>query len=111
MTLSLHFLSQPNLSPTTLFDLQVLVVVAVVEAAVAIHGADSIVEEDLGFKKLEGVVASLQRGPSPFSQALRFHVVGDGLLMSNPKRIERAIQKSACDALLLKVYALFNNSA
>ncbi|KAI3754824.1 hypothetical protein L1987_54615 [Smallanthus sonchifolius] len=36
MTLSLHFLSQPNLSPTTLFDLQV--VVAVVEAAVAIHG-------------------------------------------------------------------------
>ncbi|KAL6967615.1 Beta-enolase [Sarracenia purpurea var. burkii] len=30
-------------------------------------------------------------------------VVGDGLLMSNPKRIERAIRESACNALLLKV--------
>ncbi|KAA8549354.1 hypothetical protein F0562_001038 [Nyssa sinensis] len=30
-------------------------------------------------------------------------VVGDDLLMSNPKRIERAIQESACNALLLKV--------
>ncbi|KAE8039199.1 hypothetical protein FH972_011629 [Carpinus fangiana] len=30
-------------------------------------------------------------------------VVGDGLLMSNPKRIQRAIQESACNALLLKV--------
>lgn len=30
-------------------------------------------------------------------------VVGDGLLMSNPKRIERAIQDSTCNALLLKV--------
>lgn len=30
-------------------------------------------------------------------------VVGDDLLMSNPKRIQRAIQESACNALLLKV--------
>uniref|UniRef100_A0A5B7AS96 phosphopyruvate hydratase n=1 Tax=Davidia involucrata TaxID=16924 RepID=A0A5B7AS96_DAVIN len=30
-------------------------------------------------------------------------VVGDDLLMSNPKRIERAIQESTCNALLLKV--------
>ncbi|KAK4376069.1 hypothetical protein RND71_006746 [Anisodus tanguticus] len=30
-------------------------------------------------------------------------VVGDDLLMSNPKRIERAIQENACNALLLKV--------
>ncbi|CAI9297996.1 unnamed protein product [Lactuca saligna] len=30
-------------------------------------------------------------------------VVGDDLLMSNPKRVERAIQEHACNALLLKV--------
>lgn len=30
-------------------------------------------------------------------------VVGDDLLMSNPKRIERAILESACNSLLLKV--------
>ncbi|KAL7173275.1 hypothetical protein ACSBR2_032690 [Camellia fascicularis] len=30
-------------------------------------------------------------------------VVGDDLLMSNPKRIEKAIQESACNVLLLKV--------
>ncbi|KAK3010902.1 hypothetical protein RJ639_012626 [Escallonia herrerae] len=30
-------------------------------------------------------------------------VVGDDLLMSNPKRIERAIRETACNALLLKV--------
>ncbi|XP_071916638.1 cytosolic enolase 3-like isoform X3 [Coffea arabica] len=30
-------------------------------------------------------------------------VVGDDLLMSNTKRIERAVQESACNALLLKV--------
>ncbi|KFK32336.1 hypothetical protein AALP_AA6G228500 [Arabis alpina] len=29
-------------------------------------------------------------------------VVGDDLLMSNSKRVERAIQESACNALLLK---------
>ncbi|XP_041992723.1 cytosolic enolase 3-like isoform X2 [Salvia splendens] len=29
-------------------------------------------------------------------------VVGDDLLMSNPKRIERAVQEAACNALLLK---------
>ncbi|KAI3694651.1 hypothetical protein L1987_77619 [Smallanthus sonchifolius] len=33
-------------------------------------------------------------------------VVGDDLLMSNPKRIERAIQEHACNALLLKVNQL-----
>ncbi|KAG6417959.1 hypothetical protein SASPL_120156 [Salvia splendens] len=32
-----------------------------------------------------------------------FQVVGDDLLMSNPKRIERAVQETACNALLLKV--------
>lgn len=32
-----------------------------------------------------------------------FQVVGDDLLMSNPKRIERAVQEAACNALLLKV--------
>ncbi|KAB1225784.1 Cytosolic enolase 3 [Morella rubra] len=30
-------------------------------------------------------------------------VVGDDLLMSNPKRIQRAIQESTCNALLLKI--------
>ncbi|KAK6163228.1 hypothetical protein DH2020_000092 [Rehmannia glutinosa] len=30
-------------------------------------------------------------------------VVGDDLLMSNPKRIERAVQDAACNALLLKI--------
>ncbi|XP_073138919.1 cytosolic enolase 3 [Henckelia pumila] len=30
-------------------------------------------------------------------------VVGDALLMSNPKRIERAMQEAACNTLLLKV--------
>ncbi|CAH9135162.1 unnamed protein product [Cuscuta epithymum] len=30
-------------------------------------------------------------------------VVGDDLLMSNPKRIERAIQENTCNALLLKI--------
>lgn len=33
-------------------------------------------------------------------------VVGDDLLMSNPKRIERAIRESTCNALLLKVLAI-----
>ncbi|CAH9135163.1 unnamed protein product [Cuscuta epithymum] len=32
-------------------------------------------------------------------------VVGDDLLMSNPKRIERAIQENTCNALLLKIKA------
>lgn len=32
-------------------------------------------------------------------------VVGDDLLMSNHKRIERAIHESSCTALLLKVYS------
>ncbi|MFS7934478.1 putative phosphopyruvate hydratase [Helianthus anomalus] len=42
-----------------------------------------------------------------FFSGLRIcQVVGDGLLMSNPKRIERAIQENACDALLLKVNQL-----
>ncbi|RRT78828.1 hypothetical protein B296_00014783 [Ensete ventricosum] len=30
-------------------------------------------------------------------------VVGDDLLMSNPKRIERAVNEYTCNALLLKV--------
>ncbi|XP_059300577.1 cytosolic enolase 3 [Lycium ferocissimum] len=38
-----------------------------------------------------------------FSSLGLCQVVGDDLLMSNPKRIERAIQENACNALLLKV--------
>ncbi|XP_009778766.1 cytosolic enolase 3 [Nicotiana sylvestris] len=38
-----------------------------------------------------------------FSSLGMCQVVGDDLLMSNPKRIERAIQENACNALLLKV--------
>ncbi|CAK7331358.1 unnamed protein product [Dovyalis caffra] len=38
-----------------------------------------------------------------FSDLRLCQVVGDGLLMSNPKRIERAINESSCNALLLKV--------
>lgn len=38
-----------------------------------------------------------------FSELGICQVVGDGLLMSNSKRIERAINEHACNALLLKV--------
>lgn len=38
-----------------------------------------------------------------FSKLGICQVVGDDLLMSNPKRIEKAIQESACNVLLLKV--------
>ncbi|XP_010262726.1 PREDICTED: cytosolic enolase 3 isoform X2 [Nelumbo nucifera] len=38
-----------------------------------------------------------------FSRLGICQVVGDDLLMSNPKRIERAINESTCNALLLKV--------
>uniref|UniRef100_A0A803LX71 phosphopyruvate hydratase n=1 Tax=Chenopodium quinoa TaxID=63459 RepID=A0A803LX71_CHEQI len=38
-----------------------------------------------------------------FSTLQACQVVGDGLLMSNPKRIEKAIQESTCNALLLKI--------
>ncbi|CAN0854668.1 Cytosolic enolase 3 [Linum grandiflorum] len=38
-----------------------------------------------------------------FSSLGLCQVVGDGLLMSNPKRVERAIRESTCNALLLKV--------
>ncbi|CAI0540493.1 unnamed protein product [Linum tenue] len=38
-----------------------------------------------------------------FSSLALCQVVGDGLLMSNPKRVERAIRESTCNALLLKV--------
>ncbi|XP_074290206.1 cytosolic enolase 3 [Silene latifolia] len=38
-----------------------------------------------------------------FSGLQKCQVVGDGLLMSNPKRIEKAIQESTCNALLLKI--------
>nr|GEX45340.1 cytosolic enolase 3 [Tanacetum cinerariifolium] len=38
-----------------------------------------------------------------FSELGICQVVGDGLLMSNSKRIERAIHEHACNALLLKV--------
>lgn len=38
-----------------------------------------------------------------FSGLGKCQVVGDDLLMSNPKRIDRAIHESTCNALLLKV--------
>ncbi|KAJ6826751.1 cytosolic enolase 3 [Iris pallida] len=38
-----------------------------------------------------------------FSDLRLCQVVGDDLLMSNPKRIERAIHESTCNALLLKI--------
>ncbi|XP_065878759.1 cytosolic enolase 3 [Euphorbia lathyris] len=38
-----------------------------------------------------------------FSSLGLCQVVGDGLLMSNPKRIERAIHESTCNALLVKI--------
>lgn len=38
-----------------------------------------------------------------FSSLGLCQVVGDDLLMSNPKRIERAINESTCNALLLKI--------
>ncbi|XP_024026742.1 cytosolic enolase 3 [Morus notabilis] len=38
-----------------------------------------------------------------FSSLGLCQVVGDDLLMSNPKRIERAIKESTCNALLLKI--------
>ncbi|XP_060175277.1 cytosolic enolase 3 [Lycium barbarum] len=38
-----------------------------------------------------------------FSSLGLCQVVGDDLLMSNPKQIERAIEENACNALLLKV--------
>lgn len=34
-------------------------------------------------------------------------VVGDDLIMSNPKRIKRAIEESTCNALLVKVFSLY----
>ncbi|KAJ6808964.1 cytosolic enolase 3 [Iris pallida] len=43
-----------------------------------------------------------------FSDLGLCQVVGDDLLMSNPKRIERAIQESTCDALLLKINQIGN---
>ena len=33
----------------------------------------------------------------------RLQVVGDDLLVTNPKRIQTAIERKACNALLLKV--------
>ncbi|KAL2898827.1 Cytosolic enolase 3 [Bienertia sinuspersici] len=38
-----------------------------------------------------------------FSSLQLCQVAGDGLLMSSPKRIEKAIQESTCNALLLKI--------
>lgn len=34
---------------------------------------------------------------------LHFQVVGDDLLVTNPKRVKEAIERKACNALLLKV--------
>lgn len=54
------------------------------------------------------LVSVLQKFPAFLLNSARltldpFQVVGDELLVSNPKRIERAIQEVACNALLLKV--------
>ncbi|KAG8387778.1 hypothetical protein BUALT_Bualt02G0056600 [Buddleja alternifolia] len=38
-----------------------------------------------------------------FSSLKICQVVGDDLLMSNPKRIERAVQEAACNSLLIKI--------
>lgn len=40
--------------------------------------------------------------------AVDIQLVGDDLLVTNPKRIAEAIQKKACNALLLKVCDLAN---
>ncbi|KAL6974814.1 phosphopyruvate hydratase [Sarracenia purpurea var. burkii] len=45
-----------------------------------------------------------------FSSLGIFQVVGDGLLMSSPKCIERAIWECACNALLLKKIASFGET-
>ena len=38
-----------------------------------------------------------------FNQAISSQVVGDDLLVTNPVRVKEAIEKKACNALLLKV--------
>lgn len=43
---------------------------------------------------------------SSLQSAVDIQIVGDDLLVTNPKRIAEAIQKKACNALLLKVCAL-----
>jgi hypothetical protein len=40
-----------------------------------------------------------------FEEWVVLQVVGDDLLMSNPKRIQRAIEESTCNAVLLKVFS------
>ena len=40
---------------------------------------------------------------------LRAQVVGDDLLVTNPKRVQTAIEKKACNALLLKVRAMLSS--
>lgn len=40
---------------------------------------------------------------SAFNQTCEIQVVGDDLLVTNPLRIKTAIEKKACNALLLKV--------
>ena len=44
-------------------------------------------------------------GSSALDSRARAQIVGDDLLVTNPKRIETAIEKKACSALLLKVRA------
>lgn len=38
-----------------------------------------------------------------FNRAISLQVVGDDLLVTNPVRVKEAIEKKACNALLLKV--------
>lgn len=45
---------------------------------------------------------------SSLQSSVDIQIVGDDLLVTNPKRISEAIQKKACNALLLKVCALIH---
>ena len=48
---------------------------------------------------------------SAFNQSVKVQNVGDDLLVTNPLRIKTAIEKKACNALLLKVGALIPRGA
>ena len=40
---------------------------------------------------------------SAFTESVDIQVVGDDLTVTNPKRIQQAVEKKACNCLLLKV--------
>jgi enolase len=47
---------------------------------------------------------------SKFHSAVPVQLVGDDLTVTNPKRIQTAIEKKACNCLLLKVLAFHPHS-